>query len=159
MKRSLEFDGIRAVAILFIMLCHICFGMGWSAAGRFFGGTFNTVFFLLSAILLGLNIGKYKLWGGRSSIFQFLFKRVMRLLCSLWHFLIVFIVVSYFAGIDFSLVSFTANMLMLGWFSKLPGLGHLWFVTMILACYMSFAIIGRKPEVFNVSSTNLILRA
>lgn len=37
---------------------------------------------------------------------------------------------------------------MVGWFSKLPGLGHLWFVTMIMACYVTFAIIGYKPEVF-----------
>lgn len=61
MKRVFEFDGIRAVAVLFILLCHISFGMGWSAMGRFCGGTFNTVFFLLSALLLGLNINKYKL--------------------------------------------------------------------------------------------------
>ena len=64
MKRALEFDGIRAAAILFILLCHICFGMGWSATGRFCANTFNTVFFLLSALLLGLNVNKYKLGGG-----------------------------------------------------------------------------------------------
>ena len=67
MKRALEFDGIRAVAILFIVLCHICFGMGWAATGRFCANTFNTVFFLLSALLLGLNINKYKLGGVNSS--------------------------------------------------------------------------------------------
>lgn len=61
---------------------------------------------------------------------------------------IVFAVVFYLAGIEFSLTSFAANMLMVGWFSKLPGLGHLWFVTMIMACYVTFAIIGYKPEVF-----------
>lgn len=59
-----------------------------------------------------------------------------------------FAVVFYLAGIEFSLTSFAANMLMVGWFSKLPGLGHLWFVTMIMACYVTFAIIGYKPEVF-----------
>lgn len=62
--------------------------------------------------------------------------------------LIVFAVVFYLTGIEFSLASFAANMLMVGWFSKLPGLGHLWFVTMIMACYVTFAIIGYKPEAF-----------
>ena len=61
MKRVLEFDGIRAAAILFILLCHICFGMGWTAMGRFCANTFNTVFFLLSALLLGLNVNEYKI--------------------------------------------------------------------------------------------------
>ena len=148
MKRALEFDGIRAAAILFILLCHICFGMGWSATGRFCANTFNTVFFLLSALLLGLNVNKYKLGGGKRYVFQFLSKRVTRLLCSLWPMLIVFAVVFYLTGIEFSLASFAANMLMVGWFSKLPGLGHLWFVTMIMACYVTFAIIGYKPEAF-----------
>ena len=150
MKRALEFDGIRAAAILFILLCHICFGMGWSATGRFCANTFNTVFFLLSALLLGLNVNKYKLLrgGGKRYVFQFLSKRVTRLLCSLWPMLIVFAVVFYLTGIEFSLASFAANMLMVGWFSKLPGLGHLWFVTMIMACYVTFAIIGYKPEAF-----------
>lgn len=147
MKRVLEFDGIRAAAILFILLCHICFGMGWTAMGRFCANTFNTVFFLLSALLLGLNVNEYKIGGGRY-VFQFLSKRVTRLLCSLWPMQIVFAVVFYLAGIEFSLTSFAANMLMVGWFSKLPGLGHLWFVTMIMACYVTFAIIGYKPEVF-----------
>lgn len=152
MSRSLEFDGIRAVAILFILLCHICFGMGWSAMGRFCGSTFNTVFFLLSAIILGLNINKYNFGGGKKCIFSFLYKRVARLLCSLWPILIVFAVLFYLIGIDFSLTSFVANMLMLGWFAKLPGLGHLWFVTMIMALYVTFTIIGRNPKAFKKSA-------
>lgn len=98
MKRVLEFDGIRAAAILFILLCHICFGMGWTAMGRFCANTFNTVFFLLSALLLGLNVNEYKIGGGRY-VFQFLSKRVTRLLCSLWPMQIVFAVVFYLAGI------------------------------------------------------------
>lgn len=148
MKRALEFDGIRSVAILFIVLCHICFGMGWAATGRFCANTFNTVFFLLSALLLGLNVNKYKLGGGKQFILQFLSKRALRLLCSLWPLLIVFAVVFSLTDIDFSQVSFAANMLMLGWFAKLPGLGHLWFVTMIMACYVTFAIIGSTPKLF-----------
>lgn len=54
MKRTLAFDGIRAIAILGIVGCHICYALGAMAIGQYLGGTFNAVFFLLSAILLGL---------------------------------------------------------------------------------------------------------
>ena len=37
---------------------------------------------------------------------------------------------------------------MLGWFAKLPGLGHLWFVTMIMACYVMFSVLRQYPEKF-----------
>lgn len=46
------------------------------------------------------------------------------------------------------MISYVANLLMLGWFAKLPGLGHLWFVTMIMVCYVSFSLIGKNPEAF-----------
>lgn len=54
MTRIPAFDGVRAVAILMIVTCHVCYGAGAGTWGQFLGGTFNTVFFLLSAILLGI---------------------------------------------------------------------------------------------------------
>lgn len=34
------------------------------------------------------------------------------------------------------------NCCLLGWLSKLPGFGHLWFVTMIVLCYFLFVALG-----------------
>lgn len=35
------------------------------------------------------------------------------------------------------------NFAMLGWFFKLPGAGHLWFVTMIMSCYLLFVFLAK----------------
>lgn len=57
MNKIKEFDGIRGVAILFIVTCHICYGMdSMSSLGQYLGGTFNIVFFILSSLLIGLSI-------------------------------------------------------------------------------------------------------
>ena len=42
------------------------------------------------------------------------------------------------------------NFAFLGWFDKLPGNGHLWFLTMIFMCYFLFCILSKfKPEKIN----------
>lgn len=51
-------------------------------------------------------------------------------------------------GVGFSVKDLILNFLMLGWIGKLPGLGHLWFVTMIVACYVLFAALRQRPERF-----------
>ncbi len=63
MTRIPAFDGVRAVAILMIVTCHVCYGAGAGTWGQFLGGTFNAVFFLLSAVLLGI-VNKPETGGG-----------------------------------------------------------------------------------------------
>lgn len=66
MSRLLQFDGIRAVAVLLIVLCHVFYGLDGmgSPAGQYLGGTYNFVFFAMSALLIGLNVNKTKSGGG-----------------------------------------------------------------------------------------------
>lgn len=46
MKRKLEFDGIRCIAIIMIVICHLCYGIqNYSIVGQYLGGCFNCVFF------------------------------------------------------------------------------------------------------------------
>lgn len=68
MSRLLQFDGIRAVAVLLIVLCHVFYGLDGmgSPAGQYLGGTYNFVFFAMSALLIGLNVNKSKSRGIRS---------------------------------------------------------------------------------------------
>lgn len=130
MKRILEFDGIRAIAIIMIFACHICYGLeANSPFGQYLGGTYNCVFFLVSSLLMGTK-----------SVVpdRFFTKRVLRLGNSLWPFLLITLLVYTLFGIKTSWISWAANVFMLGWFFKIPGLGHLWFVTMIMACYVLF---------------------
>ena len=38
------------------------------------------------------------------------------------------------------------HLLFLPWFDKLPGFGHLWFITMITICYIGIFAIARLPQ-------------
>lgn len=63
MKRILAFDSIRAIAILGIVVCHLSYAIGYSVLGEYLGGSFNMVFFVLSAILSGLSVEKVRIDG------------------------------------------------------------------------------------------------
>lgn len=140
MQRLLELDGIRAVAIIAIMICHISYGIEpCSWVGQYLGGTYNCVFFLISALLFGC---KFTLSGEKIHAYEFMKKRIVKLAESLWPFLLICIVIYLILGINFSWRNAVLNFLMLGWFAKLPGLGHLWFVTMMVLCYCIYIIIN-----------------
>lgn len=136
-----QFDGIRAVAMLCIVACHLSYGIhAMSPVGQYLGGTFNFVFFLLSALLIGESVNKRKvLRGGYLDRSQFLKKRFIRIVPDLWIFLTVYFLVTVISGQTVDYKAFAMNYAMLGWFKKLPYCGHLWFVTMIMLCYVLFA--------------------
>ena len=125
MERIAVFDGIRAVAILGIVACHVCYAIGWNVIGQYLGGTFNVIFFMLSAILLGLSVNKAKTGGDSLNYFSFIIKRIIRLESSLLPFLLSWGIVFIITGTSFTVKAFLENVFMLGWFAKLPGLGHL----------------------------------
>lgn len=137
-----QFDGVRAIAILSIVACHLCYGFNaMSPVGQYLGGTFNFVFFLLSALLIGISVKKRKCPSGGLSKLEFLKRRLTRLIPELWIFLSAYIVIMILAGIPLNYKAVLMNYGLLGWFAKLPYLGHLWFVTMILMCYILFSML------------------
>lgn len=138
MKRKLEFDGIRCIAIIMIVICHLCYGIqNYSIVGQYLGGCFNCVFFLISAMLIG----------SKPLPKNFMSKRIFKIGIPLWIFLVITFIIYIALDINFSMFSFILNILMLGWISKLPGLGHLWFVTMIVACYFLFWSINKFTKI------------
>lgn len=143
-SRNTSFDGIRAIAILGIVGCHMCYGLeGMSWLGVYLGGTFNCVFFSLSALLLG-----EKMLTGVKSV-PFMKRRILKLVASLWPMLLAVITLFNIADIPFSMKSALMNFCLLGWFDKLPGFGHLWFVTMIVLCYIFFVGLGYVKRPIN----------
>lgn len=137
-SRNTSFDGIRAIAILGIVGCHMCYGLeGMSWLGMYLGGTFNCVFFSLSALLFG----KKMLMGGVKPI-PFMKRRILKLVAALWPMLLAVITLFWITDVPFSMKSAVMNFCLLGWFDKLPGFGHLWFVTMIVLCYLLFVGLG-----------------
>lgn len=110
MSRLLQFDGIRAVAVLLIVLCHVFYGLDGmgSPAGQYLGGTYNFVFFAMSALLIGLNVNKSK---SRGDSFSFLKRRIVRLLPELWVFLTLYIIFQLINGVELSPRSVILNYL------------------------------------------------
>lgn len=137
-ERLEAIDGVRAVAILAIVVCHVCYGFSEkSILGQYLGGTFNYVFLLISAYLFGLkHAAKPEVWGG-----QFLRRRMVRLCWSLYPFLGAVVVASWAFGIPLSPIQVAQNFLFLGWCAKLPGNGHLWFITMVMLTYVEYAVL------------------
>lgn len=64
--------------------------------------------------------------------------RLYKLAASLWPMLTIALILFLICNIPFSIEAALMNFCFLGWFAKLPGLGHLWFVTMIIICYILF---------------------
>lgn len=56
MKRIVSFDYLRSISIVGIMMCHFCYNFSvafWF--GSWCGGTFNALFIMMSALLLGMH--------------------------------------------------------------------------------------------------------
>ncbi len=49
-------------------------------------------------------------------------------------------------GVEYNIKDLLMNFMFLSWFDKQPGIGHLWFITMIMACYIMFIILSRVQK-------------
>ena len=136
MGRINELDYIRVVAVVAVLLCHyFLFSNLNSGVGRYLGGIGNTVFFLTSALLYSFK----PITGGG----DFILKRVLKLGFSLWPFLLILFILYLIFGVNFSLVNIVLNYAFLGYVFKLPGNGHLWFLTVLMSCYVEMIILDR----------------
>lgn len=141
-KRIQSFDIARCFAIIVIVTCHFLLFGGiahYADIGKYLGGIGNFLFFAISALLFGL---RYQSKG--KEVFEakkFLKKRFVRLFASLWPFLTIMLVFYWIMEVKFSPQKAMMNFIGLGWFAKLPNMGHLWFVTMIAICYIMYVVI------------------
>ncbi len=145
-NRIHSFDYIRALAILIIVACHYLEFSGVNVGlGRYLGLAGNMMFFLLSALLYGKSFAREKsAWGGQIiNVWQFGRKRVLRLGASLWPFLIIVTILYLIFGITFSWLNVGMNFLFLGYLFRIPGNEHLWFLTVLMACYAIYVLIAR----------------
>lgn len=145
MGKIVSFDYIRAISIICIILCHCCYGItGMNFMGQFLGNTFNIIFLALSAFLIGLSWQKnsYPKYG-----FSFITKRLWKLAKTYYPFIIMMFAFLAYTGYSTSIKDWGMYLLFLPWFDKIPGFGHLWFITMIMFCYFAIFTITRLPKV------------
>ena len=140
--RIIEFDYIRIISLLAILLCHSCFDVSGlpSWLGRYLGLTFNFLFLVLSAFLLG------QAWhhnGCQPYSRKFLTKRFGRLSKTYYPYLAVLFLFLYISRDYFSFIKIMTHTLYLPWFDKIEGFGHLWFITMIAICYAGCYVVSK----------------
>ena len=155
MNRYLSLDYIRVFGVMGIVLCHCCFGIeGMSFLGKFLGNTFNVVFLTLSAFLLGLS---WEAKGNKPYKVNFLRHRIGKLLYSYYPFLVVMFAFMSIIGQNFSTKDIIMHVCLLPWFDKLAGFGHLWFITMILICYIGIFIASKASMIRSKISIVLMI--
>ena len=147
-ERNPIYDWIRVVSILGIITSHFLIFGGVSDSldwiGRYLAGVFNVVFICLSAVLYG---NKWRESGRNCfTLSSFLSKRLVKIVSTLYPYLCMVIIVFIVFSVPLNINSFIFNFLGIGWFSKIQYNGHLWFVTMILICYMSIMFVSRYPN-------------
>lgn len=144
MGKIASFDYIRTISVICIILCHCCFGIkGMDFMGQFLANTFNTIFLSLSAFLLGLSWQKkdYPKYG-----FSFITKRLRKLANTYYPFIVAMFIFLSYTGYNATIKDWLMHLLFLPWFDKLLGFGHLWFITMIMLCYIGIFAITRLPQ-------------
>lgn len=146
-NRDYSYDWLRAFSAIMIVLCHICQGFGISTTlGYYLGGTYVSVFLLLSAYLLGEHYRERI----TNSPLEFLRIRMNRLVPTYYTYLtVVFIIIGFSIGFEHLTVrQIAGHYLFLSWFvpstriwlNPLPQLGHLWFMSYIVLAYFTVTI-------------------
>lgn len=156
MKHNIVVDYIRGVAIILIVTCHfLIFGgvRGWEPLGQWLAGIGNFLFFALSALLFGL---QYNEKGSAYFLpLAFFKKRFMRLFPALWIFLLIWITIQIFVfKVYLDPLKIILNFLGFCWFAKLQDIGHLWFVTMIILCYIMICGFANKKMKFKIGGVD-----
>ena len=142
MKREIAaLNHVRVIAVFVILLCHyFLFSDLNNGVGRYLAGTGNMLFFLVSALLYGL---KYPVGGQEMDYKRFAARRVAKIGASVWPFLIIIVVLYLVFEVEFSWIDVGLNFVFLGYLGELPGNEHLWFLTVLAACYVEIMLLKK----------------
>ena len=136
----------RVAAMSMIIVCHLGSATGYSAIGQLFS-TGTQVFLFISGYLYStseINSTKVWLWG-----------RFVRICIPCYLFIVGSIIVDLCLGIDFSwtmaglcffnLEGYHHIFNAIYYIPAIPGTAHLWFITILIICYLLTILIKRKP--------------
>lgn len=150
-NRDCALDCIRILSIIGILVCHSCFEWQVDWVGRLLGLTFNFLFLGISAYIFGI---EWKKKGNCPYDFSFVTKRTIKLATTYYPFLIILFLFLLISKQDFSTSNIFSHLVFLSWFDKIEGFGHLWFMTMILICYVGIWIISKLVNITKDNSLN-----
>ena len=147
-SRITSLEWVRGIAILLVLFCHYGQSVGWEKSG-IAGGVANCIFFLLSGIVLGYT---WRNTGGGKLGVDFLFRRFAKLYVPFILFLVPYSIILAIND-NIGIVDIILNFLMLSWFRKLAGAGHLWFVTGISILYLLIFAVSHLRKINTLSPT------
>lgn len=146
---------LRALSMFFIIIGHICLSRGVEETGRYFGYVFVDVFFVLSALLLGLKYGDKQLEG------KFLLKRYVRLSCTYYPFLLLSLLILTILGEKITILNVISHFTYVNYILRYTicgsSFGHLWFLSLIMMCYVEVTILSRLKLGHSVFHIPLLL--
>lgn len=150
MTRMVSLDYLRVFACCLVVLCHFMQSIGKvECVGVLSGGVGNCLFFIISGFVLGM---KWRKDGRRPLGITFLEKRFWRLYPAFAIVVVGYVLFSpLIVGLRIPIWSFFLNLCGLSWFAKLPGIGHLWFVTGICGFYGLLLAASRARGVMGMS--------
>lgn len=135
---------LRAVSIVGIIIGHGCLQMGYEPVGRFCGYLFVQIFFLLSAYLLGIK------YSSTTIEINFLIKRWKRLSVVYYPYLIIVICLILLFGGNVTWKNVLTHFTYTNYFlhDSICGVswGHLWYMSMLMFCYVSLLALRRKVD-------------
>ncbi len=142
--RSDSLNILRAISIVGIIIGHGCLQMGYEPIGRFCGYLFVQIFFLLSAYLLGIKYGSMPI------DLLFLLKRWKRLSVVYYPFLLIVICSILLLGGNVTWKNVLTHFTYTNYFLQdtLLGVpfGHLWYISMMMLCYVSLLVLRKKTD-------------
>ena len=137
-KRDVAYDYIRIFAMIVIILCHYFQVLNYYSAFSWLNIGVQ-IFFVLSAKLLC-----EKDLTTRNQVLSFYKTRILRICLPVWIYLICLVPMLYLVGRgpDFSAV--VLYLLGMAGFapSGILGLGHFWYITVLLLCYLLVPILN-----------------
>ena len=132
MKTDSRLNCIRAVAVVMIVFCHFFQIIGLLDVA-FWLNTGVQIFFVLSAYLMS-----QKQFSSRGDVWQFYKKRILRIMIPMWIYTACLVLVLLVLRIHIAPIAILLYALGLAGFapSGILGLGHFWYITVILICYL-----------------------
>jgi peptidoglycan/LPS O-acetylase OafA/YrhL len=137
-------DGLRGVAVLFVLLAHIGVNIYLHPYGFYLDSTIGVhIFFVISGFLITTLLLKEKVKNGRISLRYFYIRRVLRILPVAYLFLLILIVLNHFYHLKIPATDFIASFF---FYKNLPMhnepyTAHFWSLAVEEQFYLTFPII------------------
>lgn len=153
MNKIITFDYLRSIATILVFFCHFTAGCNIYSLARFLAADGNTIFFLISALLLGYNPHT-----ASHSFYSYIKKRISRINYSYYPYLVCVFLFVYLHEHTLNPKWIISHFLYLTWFIRIPGFGHLWFLTLIICCYITYYFIEKwRKYLFKINKQYILI--